>query len=98
MTVQGHTDSVGGDAYNQKLSQARANTIRMALIQRGVAVDVTAVGMGESSPIADNTTVEGRSQNRRVEFHLQLDSNSKVKVDKKKNAPTYEEGASHSNY
>ncbi|NLD14713.1 MAG: OmpA family protein [Gammaproteobacteria bacterium] len=68
-TVEGHTDSVGPDAYNQKLSERRANAVRQVLVdQYGVESDrVSSVGYGESRPIADNATAEGRALNRRVE-------------------------------
>ena len=68
-TVEGHTDSVGSDAYNQKLSERRANAVRAVLVnQYGVeAQRVNAVGNGEASPVADNATDAGRAVNRRVE-------------------------------
>ena len=70
--VAGHTDSMGSDAYNMKLSQQRAEAVRNFLISRGVAADrLTAKGYGESQPVADNATDEGRFKNRRVEL-LQL--------------------------
>ena len=67
--VEGHTDSIGTDAYNQKLSERRANAVRDVLVnQYGISVDrVSAVGYGESRPVADNSTAEGRAINRRVE-------------------------------
>jgi len=67
--VQGHTDSVGNDAFNLKLSQSRAESVRTYLIKRGVSSDrMVPKGYGENVPIADNRTEAGRSQNRRVEF------------------------------
>lgn len=68
-TVEGHTDSVGNDAYNQKLSERRAGAVRDVLVnQFGVEANrVNAVGYGESTPVADNATGEGRAVNRRVE-------------------------------
>lgn len=67
--VAGHTDSKGSDAYNMKLSKQRAEAVRNFLISRGVAADrLTAKGYGESRPVADNATEEGRFQNRRVEL------------------------------
>ncbi len=67
--VQGHTDNVGGDDYNQKLSDARSNSVMTWLTQHGVAaVRMTAKGYGKTRPIADNNTDEGRMKNRRVEI------------------------------
>ncbi|HEY6033649.1 MAG TPA: OmpA family protein [Kofleriaceae bacterium] len=67
--VQGHTDSVGNDAFNLKLSQSRAESVRTYLIKRGISSDrMVPKGYGENVPIADNRTEAGRSQNRRVEF------------------------------
>ncbi len=67
--IGGHTDSVGNDASNLKLSQARAESVRTYLIKRGIASDrMVPKGFGENVPIADNRTEAGRSQNRRVEF------------------------------
>ncbi|HUJ57133.1 MAG TPA: OmpA family protein [Kofleriaceae bacterium] len=67
--VQGHTDSVGDDNYNLKLSQKRAESVRIYLIKKGIASDrMEPKGYGETVPIADNRTKEGRDQNRRVEF------------------------------
>ncbi len=67
--VQGHTDNVGGDDYNQKLSDARSNSVMTWLTQHGVAAArVTAKGYGKTRPIADNNTDEGRMKNRRVEI------------------------------
>jgi OmpA-OmpF porin, OOP family len=68
VVVEGHTDSRGSDAYNQKLSDRRANSVKNELVQRyGIdAARVSAIGFGESKPVADNNTDEGRQQNRRV--------------------------------
>jgi outer membrane protein OmpA-like peptidoglycan-associated protein len=69
IVVEGHTDSVGTDADNQRLSQARADSVRAFLISKGVESDrISAVGRGEGVPIADNKTPEGRANNRRVEI------------------------------
>lgn len=66
--VEGHTDSVGAAAYNQTLSENRAQSVRSYLIQRGVAANrIQALGYGLTRPVADNATAEGRAQNRRVE-------------------------------
>jgi len=67
--VEGHTDSTGSAAYNQTLSENRANSVRNYLVQRGVdSQRIYAVGYGFTRPIADNSTPEGRAQNRRVEI------------------------------
>ncbi len=69
--IDGHTDSQGTDAYNQALSEHRAEAVRTALGGMGVTPDrVTAVGHGEASPVADNMNAAGRQQNRRVEVTL----------------------------
>jgi len=70
--VEGNTDSVGTDAYNQGLSERRANSVMGHLISRGVSASrLTAVGYGESQPVASNETDEGRALNRRVELKTQ---------------------------
>jgi OOP family OmpA-OmpF porin len=67
--ITGHTDNVGSDRANQKLSEGRANSVRDDLIKRGISADrIEAEGKGESQPITTNDTEEGRAQNRRVEF------------------------------
>ncbi len=67
--IVGHTDSVGSDAYNKRLSQRRAESVRRYLVSKGVRdANLRATGAGESQPIAGNDTEEGRAQNRRVEF------------------------------
>lgn len=69
--IQGHTDNIGSDSYNQKLSEARAKTVRDYLVKNGVdASRLTTVGFGKTKPIADNSTDMGRAQNRRVEFKV----------------------------
>jgi len=68
VVLSGHTDSVGAEAYNQKLSEKRANAVAKALEELGVSADkITAVGYGELKPVASNKTKEGRAENRRVE-------------------------------
>jgi outer membrane protein OmpA-like peptidoglycan-associated protein len=67
--VEGHTDAIGSDEYNQKLSEERAGTVREYLVQQGVPdATVTAVGFGKAKPVASNDTAAGRQQNRRVEL------------------------------
>lgn len=69
VSVEGHTDSVGSDAYNQKLSECRANVVKTYLGNNGVGSKVSgSKGWGESKPIATNDTDEGRAQNRRTEL------------------------------
>jgi OmpA-OmpF porin, OOP family len=66
-TIEGFTDATGQIEHNQKLSERRATTVRDYLLKRGVGDDrMKVVGYGESSPIADNSTKEGRALNRRV--------------------------------
>ena len=67
--IIGHTDSSGSDAANQALSQQRAESVRNALVGRGVAPSrLVPTGVGSSVPVADNATEWGRSRNRRVEL------------------------------
>ena len=67
--MQGHTDDRGPRALNVRLSQARAEAVRKALIQRGIAAArLSAKGYGPNVPIGDNATDEGRQKNRRVQF------------------------------
>jgi outer membrane protein OmpA-like peptidoglycan-associated protein len=69
LDVEGHTDSVGGDEYNQRLSEQRGAAVRDYLTQQGMPVSsVTAKGFGKTRPVASNDTAEGRQQNRRVEL------------------------------
>jgi len=67
--IRGYTDNVGDADYNQKLSQKRAETVRLWLVKKGIdALRIKAVGFGANNPIADNSTVTGRTQNRRIEI------------------------------
>jgi outer membrane protein OmpA-like peptidoglycan-associated protein len=69
LDVEGHTDSVGGDDYNQRLSEQRGESVREYLTQQGMPVNsVTAKGFGKTQPVASNETANGRQQNRRVEL------------------------------
>lgn len=75
LQIEGHTDSVGGDDYNQQLSENRAAAVRDYLIEQGVAASsVTARGFGKTQPIASNDTPEGRQRNRRVELVVNGDA------------------------
>jgi len=75
VSVEGHTDSVGGDEYNQSLSELRAQAVRDYFVQQGIpAGSVEAHGYGKTAPIASNETAEGRQQNRRVELVLSGDA------------------------
>ena len=72
ITIVGHTDSIGSNAYNFKLSRRRAENVKAKLLEFGLTEDriVGIEAMGEEQPIATNETKEGRAQNRRVEFKL----------------------------
>ena len=72
LSVEGHTDNVGSDSYNQSLSERRAETVRSYMVSSGVPRQtVSARGFGESKPIAPNDTNEGRQRNRRVEIIIE---------------------------
>jgi outer membrane protein OmpA-like peptidoglycan-associated protein len=76
MVVEGHTDSQGAAAYNQELSQHRAQAVRDYLVTRGIAADrITAQGFGPTRSVADNASAEGRANNRRVEIVVQPAAN-----------------------
>ncbi len=67
----GHTDSVGTDAYNQKLSERRATTVKEYMVSKGIAAaKITTLGKGETQPVATNKTKEGRAKNRRVDIEF----------------------------
>jgi outer membrane protein OmpA-like peptidoglycan-associated protein len=75
VAIEGHTDSVGSDQYNQDLSERRAQAVRDYFVQQGIAASaVEAHGFGKNEPIASNDTPEGRQQNRRVELVLSGDA------------------------
>ncbi len=75
LEIAGHTDSQGQEEMNQTLSQLRAQAVLDAIIEAGfVAGKITTIGLGESQPIADNATEEGREKNRRIEFRLRPSS------------------------
>ena len=69
--LSGHTDSIGTPAYNQKLSERRVNSVKDYVVKKGVnSGRISGQGFGESKPIADNKTKEGRAKNRRVEIKV----------------------------
>ncbi len=93
LEISGHTDSIGTDMYNQRLSEQRANSAKKALIAAGVAPDaVVVIGEGELKPIADNNTSEGRAMNRRIEMIMikrdQYGNTVKEKIDTTKAVKT----------
>jgi len=74
LDVEGHTDSVGGDSYNQRLSEQRGESVRDYLVQQGMLGSaVTTRGLGETQPVSSNDTASGRQQNRRVELVISGD-------------------------
>ncbi len=88
VAIEGYTDSVGSDEYNQRLSEQRAEAVNSYLVQQGVSQDfVTARGFGKTQPIADNSTPDGRQKNRRVELVLSGDA-----IGKTTNAPATQSG------
>jgi outer membrane protein OmpA-like peptidoglycan-associated protein len=75
LQIEGHTDSVGGDEFNQQLSERRADSVRDFLAEQGVAASsITARGFGKTQPVASNDTPEGRQRNRRVELVVNGDA------------------------
>ncbi|MEW6507501.1 MAG: OmpA family protein [Bacteroidota bacterium] len=70
--IQGYTDNIGSESYNMKLSQRRAEAVKGYLQSKGISGSrLRATGFGESNPVADNKTAEGRAMNRRIEFKIQ---------------------------
>jgi outer membrane protein OmpA-like peptidoglycan-associated protein len=68
LLVEGHTDSVGNDEYNQGLSEQRAASVKTALVKSGIAIErIVAIGYGKKYPLASNAAAAGKQQNRRVE-------------------------------
>jgi OmpA-OmpF porin, OOP family len=69
LTIEGHTDNVGDDAYNMDLSQKRTVSVKNYLVSKGItAPRLNATGYGETKPVADNTKTAGKAKNRRVEL------------------------------
>jgi len=83
ISIEGHTSSEGSDKYNQKLSDKRAASVRTHLVEKeGLADDLlVSKGFGESNPIADESTEEGKEKNRRVEFLIVEQDVTKTKVE-----------------
>jgi OmpA-OmpF porin, OOP family len=72
LSLVGHTDSEGADAGNMRLSERRSKDVKAALAKKGISADqITTDAKGETQPVADNNTVEGRKQNRRVTVVVQ---------------------------
>lgn len=85
ITIYGHTDSDGADEFNYKLSEQRSNSVKNYLIAKGITAErFITKGLGELEPIAANETVEGKAQNRRVEFAIT--ANEKMVQDAQKEA------------
>lgn len=81
LEVTGHTSSPGSDTYNQKLSEKRAAAVKAYLVKKGVAADrISAKGYGETMPVADNKTKEGRAANRRVEVRYTIREEKKIRI------------------
>jgi len=71
VSIEGHTDNVGGESANMRLSQKRAEAVRDYLVSQGIASDrMTDKGFGKADPVASNETADGRAQNRRVELKV----------------------------
>ena len=69
--VSGHTDNLGQPAYNKQLSEKRAQAVYNYLVQQGIDKDrLVPIGYGQAKPLADNTSEQGRQQNRRIEFRI----------------------------
>lgn len=85
LKIIGHTDSDGSDSLNAKLSLARADSVKAQLIRGGVPAEyITTFGMGESVPVASNTTADGKQLNRRVEIEITVDEATLQKNNKNK--------------
>lgn len=93
MEIGGHTDSQGREEMNRSLSQNRADAVLMALVARRIlTANLTAMGYGESQPIADNETEEGREANRRIEFRLVTETELTAAEQANEEAPEGEAG------
>lgn len=83
LDVVGHTDNQGSEQFNLSLSKKRSQAVKDYLIKSGVVNPITTDGFGESKPVADNTTPEGREKNRRVEFYIKKPDNTTITTEKK---------------
>ena len=91
--IQGYTDSVGADAYNLKLSQRRADSVKYYLVSKGVnGSTLSARGYGKANPLVSNDTAENRARNRRVAFEV-TNAPPNVKVEKEDATPASTEAA-----
>lgn len=76
LDIEGHTDNVGTDKYNMKLSQNRADAVKNYLVSKGVLIEtITAKGFGEQKPLTDNNSQINKEKNRRVEFKIKKPNN-----------------------
>jgi OOP family OmpA-OmpF porin len=83
LKIVGHTDNVGSDQINLRLSKARAEAVKKYLVDKGIAITrIETAGFGETKPIASNTTPDGREKNRRVEFTIIKPNGTDVTVTK----------------
>lgn len=81
LRVEGATDAIGSASYNKSLSQRRAKAVRDYLVGRGVAANqLSTVGIGESKPVASNTSPEGRAENRRAEFETTSEGDLRIRI------------------
>jgi outer membrane protein OmpA-like peptidoglycan-associated protein len=83
LKIVGHTDNQGSDQINLSLSKKRAEAVKEYLIKSGVVNQIVSDGLGESKPLADNNTPEGREKNRRVEFYIKKPDNTILTTEKK---------------
>src|ERR1700680_1987163 len=89
LQVEGYTDSIGSDEYNQELSEKRAATVRDYLVSSGVSINnVVAQGFGKADPVADNSTAAGRKLNRRVDLVVSGDVIGKENMETPSAYPT----------
>jgi outer membrane protein OmpA-like peptidoglycan-associated protein len=96
ISVEGYTDAVGGDAFNQKLSEDRANSVKQALLSGGVdPVLISSKGLGKANPVASNDTPEGRQANRRVEIVVEGAGTIADQMESQRSGATPPDSAAH---